>query len=784
MDENVARIIQGIRTLDDLAQFEVNAGQRNALTGEMREAIKRRSTDLGRPLIAERTGLDLENLSPAEEKIVLAVSEYVGVMKRQGKDATRTFEQLANRGLLDAAETAVTKSKPTIGYERLVDADRKDLSYEQIIVDHPDEFSPRALWYSRQRLKLPNDSAQPPAKGTTPIQTQTAMLLRWLEERSRTNGGLIPEFTNAEAAAMTGMNDLHRFGRVFGNLQSRIDYACYKAGLPPLGLAADAPFVMAWQQESRTWPFPIPAMAAAAKTRTWSRKDFAVILREAEALSGRAYISWRNEIAKNEAGVRSWAYGLSAVKPNDTSQETDDETGGKRNPPWSRDELILALDLYLKHRASPPSKESEEVHELSEFLGRMALIQGRSKTETFRNASGVYMKMMNFRRFDPEYTSDGKTGLTRGNKEEEPVWNDFASAPEKLPEAVLSIRASVGQSLSAKSEEQSYWVLVCNPKKWAIDQFIDRGREHDSWGIRPSDRERFAPGQLAIVRVGVDRRTVEERKGKPLLEPGVYALCEIESEAYEGTCAGDEFWAAGEGRESGWPTVKIRYLRSYFDHPLTIQALREKSPGISPLLLNGFQASSFPISPEDFRAVMALLGEEEEELPPPVTPDDVTTAQLAALEKKFLRASPEVKERLSRSIERGNIGALVKKATGHKCQLCEAMGINPVGFLKKNGDPYVEAHHVMPVSKREIGSLSASNVMTLCANHHREIHYGQMQVTISGTTFDVLIAGMVFHLQRLRIGTEPAVVNIRSSGSPAQDRFSAIPLPSSIKAEP
>jgi hypothetical protein len=38
------------------------------------------------------------DLSPAEEKFVQAVAEYVGVMKREGKDATRTFLQLRNRG--------------------------------------------------------------------------------------------------------------------------------------------------------------------------------------------------------------------------------------------------------------------------------------------------------------------------------------------------------------------------------------------------------------------------------------------------------------------------------------------------------------------------------------------------------------------------------------------------------------------------------------------------------------------------------------------------------------
>jgi hypothetical protein len=168
MDEKVARTIRNISTLNDLAQFESNAQQRDALTDEIKDAIRVRSGELGRALITERTGLALTDLSPAEEKIVQAVSEYVGVMKRQGKDATRTLLQLRNRGLIDAAETAVAKSKPTQGFQTLADADLTDLSYEQIVLDHPDEFSPRAIWFSRRTLGMPNDSHKPPAKALNP----------------------------------------------------------------------------------------------------------------------------------------------------------------------------------------------------------------------------------------------------------------------------------------------------------------------------------------------------------------------------------------------------------------------------------------------------------------------------------------------------------------------------------------------------------------------------------------------------------------------------------------
>ena len=170
------------------------------------------------------------------------------------------------------------------------------------------------------------------------------------------------------------------------------------------------------------------------------------------------------------------------------------------------------------------------------------------------------------------------------------------------------------------------------------------------------------------------------------------------------------------------------------------------------MLLNGFQGASFPIPAEDFRRVLDLLGgAPDDDLIPSTDAVDFAADKLAALEQKYLHAAPEVKHKLSKVIERGLIGALVKRANGFKCQVCEALGHEPIGFRKKSGDPYVEAHHVMPVSKREIGSLAASNVMAVCANHHRQMHYGGIDVTIKPTSFEFEIDGMPVKTKRLEL---------------------------------
>jgi 5-methylcytosine-specific restriction protein A len=139
--------------------------------------------------------------------------------------------------------------------------------------------------------------------------------------------------------------------------------------------------------------------------------------------------------------------GIATDQAHRTTDSTDESADKKaptgRNPPWTRDELILALDLYMRHQAAPPGKNSAEIAELSALLNRLHRLSARDARPDFRNPNGVYMKLMNFRRFDPAYTAAGKTGLSRGNRDEERVWAEFSSTPPRLFETAKAIRAAV-----------------------------------------------------------------------------------------------------------------------------------------------------------------------------------------------------------------------------------------------------------------------------------------------------------------------------------------------------
>jgi len=114
-----------------------------------------------------------------------------------------------------------------------------------------------------------------------------------------------------------------------------------------------------------------------------------------------------------------------------------------RNPAWTRDELILALDLYLRVNPLHTSEQNPEIQALSVALNELPVHVVRPDGEHFRNPDGVYMKLCNFLRFDPGYEG---TGLTRGNRLEEEVWNEFADDPVLLAAtaaAILGSRESV-----------------------------------------------------------------------------------------------------------------------------------------------------------------------------------------------------------------------------------------------------------------------------------------------------------------------------------------------------
>ena len=114
-----------------------------------------------------------------------------------------------------------------------------------------------------------------------------------------------------------------------------------------------------------------------------------------------------------------------------------------RNPDWTWDEHVLALELYMTDREHLPGKTSPKVIALSALLNRLGERKGLRSSSTFRNPDGVAMKLQNFKRFDPFYLDQGLSGLTRGSSGEQPVWEKYAGDIAALAAAAKVIRVAI-----------------------------------------------------------------------------------------------------------------------------------------------------------------------------------------------------------------------------------------------------------------------------------------------------------------------------------------------------
>jgi putative restriction endonuclease len=85
---------------------------------------------------------------------------------------------------------------------------------------------------------------------------------------------------------------------------------------------------------------------------------------------------------------------------------------------WTRDELILALNLYLKLPFGKLHTGTPEIIHLAKIIGR--------------TVGSVAMRLNNFASVDPYHKQRGIVGLPGGRKQVEPIWNEFIHNKDEL----------------------------------------------------------------------------------------------------------------------------------------------------------------------------------------------------------------------------------------------------------------------------------------------------------------------------------------------------------------
>lgn len=101
--------------------------------------------------------------------------------------------------------------------------------------------------------------------------------------------------------------------------------------------------------------------------------------------------------------------------------------------------------------------------------------------------------------------------------------------------------------------------------------------------------------------------------------------------------------------------------------------------------------------------------------------ETVTLSEAQLLEKINNRKTKPVKLNvLSKQFKRDQyVTRYALKRSGGTCDLCSAQA----PFLKENEEPYLEVHHIIPLSKG--GTDSPDNVVALCPNCHRKLHHSK-----------------------------------------------------------
>src|SRR6185437_5600386 len=146
-----------------------------------------------------------------------------------------------------------------------------------------------------------------------------------------------------------------------------------------------------------------------------------------------------------------------------------------------------------------------------------------------------------------------------------------------------------------KTKLTGFWTFFCNPKYWPIDDFLHNAEPEcvSKYRITSWQKAHFVAGQLGVIRVGSDLRTIAERKGGERLQKGIYAIVEIIGSPYMEES--DTFKIEHQKRESSRWVVPIKYIRNYIKQPILLANIKDDFiVKRDAYLLKGIQAASMP----------------------------------------------------------------------------------------------------------------------------------------------------------------------------------------------
>jgi len=348
-----------------------------------------------------------------------------------------------------------------------------------------------------------------------------------------------------------------------------------------------------------------------------------------------------------------------------------------RNPRWTRDEIILALDLFFKVNPLHTSEKHPNIVALSELLNKFPSNTNKETDERYRNPNGVYMKMCNFLHFDPSYSG---VGLKAGSKLDRAIWDEFSVDRTRLERVAAEIRENA-KMLIAYS-----WTL--QDENTAIKVLDKSAFLHRGTGIPVEIRSFFVD----------DVMNPGERRDVALI------------------CNGKEYAAHIEIDHQESPRTRLFWNADYVNmlkttYPIHYQQYLEgKLDGSSGLLMRFERLEHF----SKYRII--LSGKiAEDALEQDIEADEI--------EEKGPSKEGAIKEYYGKRYERDPANRMrAIEIHGLSCNVC---GFNFEETYGERGKDYIEVHHVKPISSFEGNEQDIDpniDLITLCSNCHRMVH--------------------------------------------------------------
>lgn len=108
---------------------------------------------------------------------------------------------------------------------------------------------------------------------------------------------------------------------------------------------------------------------------------------------------------------------------------------------WTREEMILVLNLYLKLPFGKMDRRNPDVIHIADIIGR--------------TANAVALRLVNYASLDPQLKQRNISGMTHGGKMCSEYWNEFINDRERLlfeSERILAERE--GTTIEKKYEQK------------------------------------------------------------------------------------------------------------------------------------------------------------------------------------------------------------------------------------------------------------------------------------------------------------------------------------------